>query len=892
MGVIGWAELRSRVRSFFRASAEDRELEEELRFHLERETELGVRRGLSPAEARRQALLVFGGYDRVVEETRDARGFAWVENVLRDLRFAGRALRREPRFAAVAVLTLAIGVGATTAVFSLADAILLRQVAGVRDPGELVVVQLAGQPGIIAELSHANISDLRAAAPALAGLAGYASRSVQTRTATGAVEVEATLFDGDYFGVLGLVPRLGRWFTADELSATASGDVVVISDRFWGAYFDRSPDVLGRMVQLNAERYTVVGVAPPNFHGTLRTGGVDVWLPAAAYGRMWHRPIDIADREASIFTELVGRLAPGRTPELAEEQLRTGFARLVESYPGMLDHLADYRLNVHEGIGLAVSVREQTGRALRLLLGSAALLLLIGCVNFANLLLFRGVTRRGEVGVRAALGASRPRLLQQQLTEGLLLCVFGGLLGIGLALAIGAIFRGQQFPGLPPIDGSVLNGSAVVFALGSALLTGIVFSALPAAVSLRESLGRTMRSIGRSVSDAGSAFRSGLVIFQVAASLTLLIGALMLVQTIRNLDRVDLGFDAEQVFTFGISPAPQGYDAEAAHAFRTRILTEVSALPGITAASVSSFAPFGSDRMLFRLTLPGSDATPVRAATNEVSSAYFETVGTRILAGRAFSELEQTAALTDGPGIVLSSTVARSLFGTANPVGQLIEVGGFTGTSLQPVIGVAEDTRGSPRSGPQPSVYMPIGTASLPQTYVLVRADLSLEHTKRLVGSVVASIDPDVPFYTAESLTTAIRRAAAEERLLARLVGTFALLAVLLAAAGLYGVISYSVARRRREIGIRMAIGARPTSVVQLVVGRSVKLVAVALVLGIAGGYAFSTLLANRMFGITPLDPLTYVVACLAFSIVALAASAPSAVAAVRVDPVSTLRQE
>jgi predicted permease len=395
------------------------------------------------------------------------------------------------------------------------------------------------------------------------------------------------------------------------------------------------------------------------------------------------------------------------------------------------------------------------------------------------------------------------------------------------------------------------------------------------------------------VADAGAGVRAGLMVVQVAASLALLIGALMLLRTVHNLDRVDVGFDAEHVFTFGLSPAPQGYDAEGARAFRQRVLGEVSALPGVAAASVTSFAPFGGDRMGFGLAVPGSDASAVRAATNEVSADYFETVGTPIIAGRAFNELEQNARIGEAPGIVLSRAVARSLFGdAAGAVGREVEVAGFTGRTRQRVVGVAEDVRASPRSPAQPAAWMPIGTAALPQTYVIVRSNLSLAEVERLVAGAVARLDPNIPFFTSESLTAAIRRATAEERLLARLLGMFALLAVLLAAAGVYGVVSYSVARRRREIGIRMAIGARADRVVALVVSRMMKLVAAGSVLGIAGGYLFSRLLATRMFGVTPVDGVTYLVAFATFTAVALAASAPSALVAVRVDPSATLRQE
>lgn len=884
--------LGARLRALLSGSAEDRELEEELRFHLEAEAQRLERSGISAREARRRAHLSFGGYDRIVEEAREARGCALLENIGRDVRIAVRGLQRTPGFTAIVVLTLAIGVGATTAVFALASSLLLRPIPGVRDSAELIVVQLVDANGTIAGLSHANIADLRAGSPALAGLAGYSTRTMQSATRAGPSEVVATIVDGDYFGVLGVSPQRGRRFNEQELAADAAGDVVMISDRLWRSRFSGATDVVGRTIELNASPYTIIGVAPAGFHGTLRTGATDVWVPVAAYGRMWHRPIDASDRRTSISDELVGRLSAGASAGVAQQQLRSVMRSFVRSHPDANAHLAEYSLDVHEGIGLEVGARAHTTRTLRLLLGVVLVLLVTACANVANLLLSRGVTRRGETAVRSALGASRGRLVQQHVIEGLVLSLIGGAVGILFALLLQRGLEGQQLLDLPAIESIPIDASVITFAFASALLTGVLFTVLPGLLSMRRALAGRLRRLGRASSHAGAELRGALTLLQVATSITLLIGALMLVRTVRNLERVDVGFDATEVMAFGVTPAPQGYGVEEARAFNRRLLAAVSSLPQLQLAALATFPPGAAEGMMSRLSVPGSDRAAVQVATNEVSSSYFETVGIPVLLGRSFTTTEQDLALDAQPGIVLSRTVAERLFGDAGPVGRVVQVAGFTGTTQQVVRGVVDDIRSHPRAGPLPAAYLPIGSSSLSQSHVLVRSTLPLEEAERRIGQVVVNLDPGIPFFVAESLGDSVRRSIAEERLLARVTAVFAALALLLAAIGLYGVVAWSVAQRRREIGIRMALGARAASVVRLVVGQSLRLGITGGIAGIAGGYALSRVLAHRMFGVTPVDPVTYMLALVGFSAVALVASAVPASSAAAVDPVDTLRQE
>ncbi|MBR9989642.1 MAG: ABC transporter permease [Gemmatimonadetes bacterium] len=870
------------------------DVDEELQFHLAMERERLERSGLDASEAARRARLVFGGYDRIVEETRDASGFVRLENAWRDVRFGWRGLRRNPGFTAAAVLTLAIGIGATTAVFSLANALLIRPVAGVRAPQDLVVVQFPSDDGFMLDISHANIVDLRAGVPALTGLAGHGGRTMQARSADGVgapFEVDAAIVQGEWFDVLGLQPQQGRWFADKEARPDAAGDVVVISDRLRSSHFDGATGVVGRTIELNAERYTIIGVAPAGFHGTDRTSETDVWLPPSSYGRMWHRPIDAADRQASIYGEMIGRLAPGASAVQAEQQLRTTMSSLVARYPDVNRMHADSPPEVHAGIGLPPAVRAQTERTIRLLFGIVSVLLLIACANVANLLLFRGLSRQGETMVRRALGASGARLAQQHVMEGLLLSLLGGVAGVAVALLLSRAFAGQALPGMGSVEGMPLDWRVIAFAVTGALFTGVVFTLAPALAALRYRLYGAVRSGGRSGGTESARLRGALTIVQVGASMTLLVAALLLGRTVQNFSRVERGFDAEAVLAFGFNPAPQGHDVEASRDLRRRLLEEVAVLPGIISASVASALPVPGDRFRVRISVPGNDRR-VEVTSLDVSAGYFTTVGTRVVAGRSFTAAEQHASPAAGRGVVLGAATARALFGDADAVGRIVDMHGFTGTTQQPVIGVAEDVRLGARDDVTPVVYQTLGAAALPAGYVLVRSALAPAETERTVAATLARIDPAIPLFLAESLADGFRHAVSEERLIARLLFTFATLAVTLAGIGLYGVIAYAVARRHREIGIRMALGARAGSVVALVVRQSLTMVAAGTALGVVGGLALSHVLASRTYGVTPTDPTTYVLAIAVFAAVAALASALPAMAAVRIDPMRTVRQE
>jgi predicted permease len=891
--------LRMRLRALVKKDVLEQDLDEELRFHLEMQVEQNLREGMTPDEARRQALIAFGGVEGHKEACRDARGVRVLEDTGAEMKYALRSLRKNPGFTAVAIFTLAVGIGATTAVFSLANWVLLRPVPGVEAPEELAIVQFWRSEGNWTGVSYANLMDLARAAPAFSGLAGYQSTHLQAafegappRVLSGETVV------GDYFGVLGMRPQRGRFFQPDELLPASTARVAVISDALWRTGFSASSDVLGQRLRLNGSEFTVVGIAPPKFRGVERLGDTDVWLPPAMYPVLRHEPDwNTADRDASYFFEIIGRFRPGATPEMAQEQLRSAMERLVESFPEENEIYTEFIPTVTAGVGVPVHGRARIHETVRLLLGIVSLVLLIACANVANLLLFRGVRRRGEMAMRRALGASASRILRQHLAEGIILSVLGASGGVLIAVWMTDLFEGQRILGLPRIEELTVDWRVLTFALLLALGTGVLFGLFPAWVAWRQDFLPHLKDASRTGTGRGSWLRGTLTIAQVSASIVLLVGALLLARTLHNLSRVEVGFDPERVLAFGISPDAQGYSEERVRALRQQLIERIGALPGTRSVSLASSAPFAGAYTRFRVRAADAPegSPPLKPHAFFVSPDYFTTLEIPLLAGRTFTDAETFAvpeAAKEG-GIVISRNLARKLFGDVNPLGKRVIEEGYKETFTHTVVGIADDTRASDlRAEPELVVYRPLAASWQSSAFILIRSALPRASAEAAVQKAVTGIDRSLPFFRVEMLSEAVAQHMDQERLLARVIGLLALLAALLAAIGLYGVIAYSVAQRTREIGIRMALGAHAAAVVRLVARQSVLLVGVGLLLGVAGAVALSRVLESRLFGVEPLDPFTYAAAGALFALVALIATAAPARTAVRVDPVDALRSE
>jgi predicted permease len=807
-----------------------------------------------------------------------------------DARQATRVLVRRPGFTTVAVLTLALGLGANTAVFSMVNHVLLRPLPGVRNPDRLVVIEFhSAEEDRRTGISQPNLTDLAAQVRTLEGLTGETIVRMQIRSGDEAPSSTTGLgVTGDYFGVLGVRPAAGRLLTAAETVPGSGAMTAVISESFWARWYDRDPAVVGHPLDVNGMTVTIVGVAGGGFRGSELTQQADVWIPLAAVSALRHFETDYyIERSPSAFRTPVGRLRPGVTVAAAEADLRRAFATLVEAWPVENERLRGYEPIVHAEPGLDPITRSLARASMGLMLGAVSLVLLIACANVANLLLFRGVHRRGETAVRRSLGASGARIAVQHLMEGVVLAVLGAVFGLLVAFWLTRLFAGQPGLRLPAIDALVIDVRVLAFMALIALGAPLLFAAAPAMLALRLDPATHLRHGGR---DTGrrSRLRAVFAVLQISLSLVLLVGALLLTRTLRNLMQVEIGFDAARVHMVHVDPEPQGYDRAASDAFVRRVLDRLRQTNGIERASAAAHAPFVSSISIGGARLPGSTMEPIEVKSNWVSDDYFATLGIPVLRGDALGAAEQREGST---AVVISQSLARHLFGDADPIGRPIE-DGFR-REQHVVVGVVADVRMYDLADAMPlMIYEPLHRGYRRTADVVLRSSLPPRELDRVVREAVSAIDPAVPVPYPVRLADAVAASENERRMLLRLLTTLALLAIALATIGLYGLIAHSVAQRTREIGVRIALGARPGGVMRLVLAEAGIIAGLGVTLGLAGSYAFARVLENRLFGIAALDPVVWTMAALAFIAVTLLAAFMPTRSAVRVDPVVALRSD
>ncbi|HEX6050681.1 MAG TPA: ABC transporter permease [Gemmatimonadaceae bacterium] len=876
------------------------DLDREMRFHLDMEIEANVRRGMVPEEARRQALLAFGGVDRHKESARDERGTRILESVLSEFRFAVRGARLNRGFALITTLTLAVGIGATAAVYSFANWVLYRPVPGVVAPDELVLVSFEDNPGQPTGISYHVFETLRDSVPAFAGLTtfGFSSRFQVAATGDGARTVAGNVVAGDFFGVLGVTPAAGRLLAPDELTPHSGARVAVLSEALATSMFGSAQGAVGKSLRINAVPFVVAGVATGRFRGTFRVGEVDVWLPNAAYAALQHNArYDASSRASRPFFTTIGRLKPGATIAAAQSQLRRVTAALVAQYPKENEVFESHPPTVYPDIGSNVLERQMAQTSMRLMFGIAGLALLIACANVAGLLLFRGVKREPEMAVRRALGASSSRLLGQHLAEGVVLGIAGAAGGVVIATLLRKLFEGHRIVALTGLEQAGIDERVLVFVGTLAFAAGITFGLIPGIAAVSNLRPGALRDAGRRTTSAGSAVRSALTVGQIAASVSLIVGALLLARTIVGLRQVDIGFEPRNVYAFSIDPDPQGYTRERVQSMRLELPDALRRQNGIDAASTAWTVPFRGVTFVsdFRLaSSPDPTWTLNDARVMWVGAEYFRTLGIPLLAGRALSDDDVRAAHRDSTvAVVLSVTAARELFGARNPLGEVIveRTGGVPKSRI--VVGVVGDTRdGDLRSPVRPVIYEPVGATMNGSTTLVVRSPRPLRDLQGVVERAVAAIDPALPVPPARRLEDLVAGAMGEEVVFLRLVGLLATIAAVLAGVGLYALLAFGVAGRTREIGVRMALGARRADVVTGVARQGGRLLATGIVIGLGVALFATRLLESRLFGVSRLDPLTYVGAVAALAVTGLVACALPARQAARVDPVTALRAE
>jgi predicted permease len=864
-----------------RPSRRDAELEAELRLHLELATEDEQRRADSIEDAGRTAAIRSGGMAQAMEAVRDQRGLPWLDDLARDLRYGLRALRRNPMFASVAVLTLALGIGANTAIFSLADAVLLRALP-VSNPGDLVVLRQRGPGGDIFPFTSAAASDLAPDGDVLSGLASFRPLLNTHVSVNGETELAlAQLVSGNYHAVLGIDAVLGRTLTQRDREPVA-----VISHGYWQRRFAGDPSVVGRLLEMQGRSFTIVGVTPAEFFGTQPGRHVDVTAPLAA------RTTTMPPNARWLY--LVGRLAPGVSREQARAALRVRWTQLAaaQSSPAR----PPVTLELDSGAQGLNELRRQFSLPLQILMAAVGVVLLVACANLAGLLIVRSSARQQEMAVRLSLGAARGRIVRQLLTESALLAAAGGAAGVALAYWVTDLLLAMMSRGRVPIVLDVApNARTLVFAAAVTIVTAALFGLLPALGASRNEVQPRLK-LGASGADrTGNTWGRALVAAQVALLLLLLTSAGLFARTLQKLRSVDTGFRPDHVLVVGVSTGP-AYRGASQRALYEELYVRFGALPDVQSVSMSMDTPLGGElSMAAGIAVPGRPADPEDAPPvyhNFVGPRFFETMGIPVLAGRDLQLGDDERAPRC---VIISEGVARRYFAGDDPLGRQILVRGAPAA----IVGVVKDVRYSSLRADAPlMIYRPYRQeASAPADSFLIRTSSATAAVLTpFVRAAIRAAAPALPPPSVVNLEDRVAAVLVEERVLAGLSSAIGVLAAILAAIGIYSTVASAVARRQREIGIRMALGAVPGQVARMVVIEAFGIVAGGLAIGVpaalAAAWAARGVLTGILFHLSPTDPLTVSGSAVAILLIASLAAYVPARRASRIDPVAAVRYE
>ncbi len=885
-----WRKLWRRARALFLARRIEREMEREMQFHLEMETEKNLRGGMSPDDARRIALLNFGGMDLTKEECRDVKRFRLAETLWQDVRYGLRILLRNPGFSLLAVLTLSLGIGANTAIFSVIYGVLLRPLP--YNGGEQLVVlrqqaPLAGVNNM--GFSVKEIADYREQNQTLASVVEHHS---MTFTLLGGAEpelIQTAVVSANFFDVMGVKPMLGRTFLPGDEAHSAEA-VLVLSHEYWLRSHRGDPQIVGRVFRMNNRPHTVVGVLPPIPQFPVEN---DVYMPTSACPTRSSERFR-ENRNARMMS-VFGRLKPDAPVEQAQADLEAIAGRLQQQHPDAYPKSRGYQASV-------TSLREELTRTARptflVLLGTAGLVLLIACANVANLMLARLMRREREMAVRSALGATRSRLLWQLLTESTLLSLAGGVLGVLLAIfALDLLvdFAARFTPRAAEIE---LDGWVLLFTLLVSILTGVVFGLMPA-LSVKENLITAMKEGGvqSGTSGARGRLRSALLVAQVAVSFMLLIGAGLMLRSFVKLQQTNPGFDPERVLVMRVSPNWSKYTtSEQYKDFSLRLLDKIKPQPGVMSAAMATSyplnplgianGPFNRSFLIEGQPLAESELAP-QADSRVVSPDYFQTIRLPLVKGRFLAEQDHETALRVA---VINQSLARHRWGNDDPIGKRVSFD--RGQSWITIVGVVGDARhyGLDRE-PADEIYGPIRQVGGAQ-YLLVRTASEPTNLARQLRQTIYEIDGETAIDLVNTLDEVRSESLASPRLTAILLTLFAALALVITAAGIAGVMSLSVTQRTHELGIRLALGATQTRMLWLVLRQGMALVLVGLAIGTVGALALTRLMTTLLFAVEPTDPFTFLTVSLVLAVAAAVACYVPARRVTTIDPMLALRSE
>ncbi len=887
----------ARIAGFFTGHRADADLRDELQSHLDMETAEHIRRGMDPGAARRQALLASGGLTQAAEAVRDQRGLPWLESAAADLRYALRALRHSPAFTIVVVVTLALGIGANTAIFSVVRGVLLKPLPH-RDGNRLVYLRQShdGPGGDNVQFSVPEVRDFRSGAKSLGGIAEYSPFFATLEGSDGAVRIDIGLVTGNFFEVMGLSPILGR-LTRPSDDGTGVPSVMVLTHEFWMRRFGGDSSIVGKQVRLNGGSATVIGVLQP---APFFPNRVDAFLNMVTSPH--HLSALMIQGRTHRMTEVVARLVPGASVEQARAEVAAAYARMLGEYKEAYDPGSHYRVAV---IPFKAVLGERARLTLLLLMGAAAFVLIISAANVVNLTLMRGVRRTHELVVRAALGAGVARLRRLLLVENLVLTVLAA--GLGVLIAIGGVglltSLAERYS--PRANEIRLDGVVFGFTLAVSIAIALVL-AFSASLPKEGSFAAWISAGARRMTGGVRKHRlqRGLVVAQVAVSVVLLAGAGLLTRTMIQLSDVDTGLKTEEVLTMQVSllnPArlTPAADAES-KLLLARMREEIAALPGVTEVGIGSHIPLRSSQISFDIKAEGKvlavgEATP-RADFRSSSPEYFRAAGIPLLKGREFSSTDRAGTERV---VIVNQLLADKFFPGEDPLGKRIawtgEVLKFTPVSgdWRTIVGVVGNTQdGGLDAPPRLAVYLPFAQEFMMFGGLLIRTDSNAQALATAATRIVHRIAPTAPVENVMTVKQIKDESLSPRRLNAELVSSFGILALIIAAVGIAGVLAFSVSARTNEIGIRMSLGADRGRVERMILKEGGVLLALGLVLGVAGAFLGGGIIRGLLFGVAPHDPITFIGVTTLMAAIGLGACWIPALRAARVDPAIAMRSE